>query len=204
MQIQPKLRPKSWDTVCGRVWMGSCFLLPRGWRVECCSPFAQQSVDGWGTLGPGRHVSGGRGLGVNETNASPKASPEKHGQQVLLASIMGKDDCRTGSHTGMDLNLRYLTSQFEGLGVFICKISRSMHLKLLPIKNPADDWHAAGGHLILGPFVSFCASSVLRTQRQESATALSGEPAGGAAYYGSLGQRRLDWKLRSESHMYHS
>lgn len=55
-------------------------------------------------------MSRGRGLGVNETNSSPKASPGKHGQQVLMVPIMGKDGCRTGSQTDMDLNLRYLTS----------------------------------------------------------------------------------------------
>lgn len=54
-------------------------------------------------------MSGGRELGVNETNASPKASPEKYGQQVLMVPIMGKDDYRTGSQTDIDLNLRYLT-----------------------------------------------------------------------------------------------
>lgn len=59
----------------------------------------------WDALGPGFHLGGGRGLGVNETNASPKASPEKREQQGLTVPIVGKIDCKTGSQTDMDLNL---------------------------------------------------------------------------------------------------
>lgn len=82
-----------------------------------------------------------------------------------------------------------------------------MHLMSLLIKNPADDWHAAGGHLMLGPFVPFCASSVLRMQRRESATALSGEPAHQSKRCGMLWELRAEevgLEARGESHMCHS
>lgn len=79
----------------------------------------------------------------------------------------------------MDLNLRYVALSLDGLRVFLCTMGLFYALDTsLHVKHPAHAWHTAGGHLMLGPLVSFCGdSSVLWMQRQESATVPSGNAA---------------------------
>lgn len=116
---------------------------------------------------------------MNEINASFMASPKKRGQPARTMSIVGKNDCKTGSQIDMDLNLRYVTVSLDGLRVFLCTMGLFYALDTsLHVKHPAHAWHTAGGHLMLGTLVSFCGdSSVLWMQRQESATAPSGNAA---------------------------
>lgn len=98
-------------------------------------PFIQLSVDVWGALSPGLHLSGGRERGVNETNPSVTASPKKRGQPARTVSIVGKNDCKTGSQIDMDLHLRYFALSLDGLRVLLCTmglfyaLDTSLHVK---------------------------------------------------------------------------